>query len=95
MARQVDHSPVGHTCPSIDTIISYLDRLPQDFDSISHREVKDMIYILEELRSQNSTLRDWGNEQYTLREDLEGEVDELLGKIETLENELTEYKQQD
>lgn len=92
--------PVGNTCPTIDNLIKRINSIEKEIDSLnkldldddvkySVREIEDLIYrfndSLEELRSANSSLRDWANnciEEYDKMED------ELMQEI----NQLTETK---
>jgi chromosome segregation ATPase len=98
MARYRDEAPVGNTCPLIDSVISLIDNL-SNYDITDDDEKKDMLHdvkvandILEEIRSANSSLRDWGNELYSDKEDLEKENNLLKGEISDLSNEVENYK---
>jgi predicted nuclease with TOPRIM domain len=79
-----DAAPIGITCPTIDkglsSIESAVDRA---------KDIQDFLFeateIIEEVRSANSTLRDWGNEQYQRAEELETENRELQDQIERFE----------
>jgi hypothetical protein len=88
--------PIRHTCPDIDKLIkgqNEIMKLIRNYQRID--EVKDLKDImsdienilwdfedkLEELRSSNDTLRDWGISEAE-------EVDKLEDKIYALQNEL-------
>lgn len=61
-----DNAPVGHTCPTIDKAISFIK------DAVNYLDEEHLTYgeglllkaidYIEEVRSANATLRDWGNE---------------------------------
>lgn len=63
------------TCPKIDEVINVL------------KELKGCEYIMEELRSANSDLRDYGEYWREKAEEFEARVDELLEDLEKAENE--------
>ena len=65
-----DNSPVGYTCGTIDTIISYL----------------------EDIRSDNAELREWGNDLHEQLENMEGERDEALFTIKELEEQISDLQ---
>ena len=120
MARYNDNAPIGHTCPIIDNVIGkmesakneaeYIFKHPEEDSSEEANtilgEMVDAIKEIEDVRSANSELRDWGNEEYSRAEEAEGErdeaikdkeylqeeIDELKAKIEKLENQLNEVK---
>ena len=90
MARYSDNAPVGHTCPLIDRVISFLDSI--DCEEVHPNDIKTYINVLEEIRSANDQLRTWGNELYKEKEDIESdyeyEIKELKGRIDDLEYDL-------
>jgi peptidoglycan hydrolase CwlO-like protein len=85
-------APVRNTCPNIDSVIKSITdamRIARDADDLTLNQISDAftdIYDLldglenqlEDLRSDNSSLRNWGLE--------------LEEKVEKLENELWELK---
>ena len=104
MSRNYDNAPIGNTCPAIDKIIDKMEEAKNDAkwcmdnpDENSDDELTNIIWNLdyaisdmEQIRSDNSTLRDWGNEIYNEKDELERERDDLLLRIEELESELEE-----
>lgn len=90
MARYIDNSGVKNTCPSIDDIISFLNDL--NFDNIDDFYKKDLVDIMEEIRDANKSLREWGNQNYNEKEELQEEVDKLKDDVSDLEKELEDLK---
>ena len=85
-----DNAPIKNTCPIIDDVVRYVDDWRNRYsDDESESEFKDALSILEDIRSANSTLRDWGNEEYKRAEDLEKERDELQKENERLQSDIT------
>ena len=86
--------PIKHTCPDIDKYIRYIKMtIVQDrelknmdekeiFDSASSMasELENCIGYLEELRSSNDTLRQWGIEEAEKVDELELQIEELSTK---------------
>lgn len=86
-----DKSPVGNTCGMIDDVISYLNSMNEE--PLTQGEIKTCIDLLEEIRSHNVKLREWGNEEYERAEEIQSELDEktdFAEKMETLASELEE-----
>ena len=48
--------------------------------------------IMEEIRDDNKSLRDWGNNNYNEKEELENEVDKLKDDVSDLKKELEDLK---
>lgn len=92
MARYNDNAPVGHTCPLIDSVISFVENNTDN--GVSEIEKKEIIEVLEKIRSANDQLRTWGNELYKEKEEIESdfeyEIKELKGRIDDLEYDLRE-----
>ena len=90
MARYNDNAPVGHTCPLIDKVISFLYSI--DCEEVQQNDIKTCINVLEEIRSANDQLRTWGNELYKEKDEMESdfeyEIKELKVKIDDLEYDL-------
>ncbi len=110
--RNHDREPVGHTCPDVDGVISAVSRVSDmcDMENFASKEdaedtLNRMIDALhcvrpamERLRTNNSTLREWGNQEAGRVDELETELlhseskldsakqrrDELLGEVSVL-----------
>lgn len=82
--RNKDNAPIGQTCPMIDSVLSRIGMIYQDDEPISKADLAELEALMEKIRSANSTLRDWGNEQYNLAMDYEEELDEERRKNEDL-----------
>ena len=97
MARWNDNAPVGNTCPKIDNVIAIIDNLSEydinidDEFSNMEKDVKEAISIMENIRSDNSELREWGNELFREKVDLENNVYQLEKRISELERENSNY----
>jgi chromosome segregation ATPase len=94
MGRNTDNSPVGHTCPMIDGVLDSLNSLYTSLETMSKGELDYYIKTLEKIRSHNGSLRDWGNELYKEKEELENEVEKLREEINNLERCLDNYKEE-
>lgn len=92
MGRYHDNSGVSNTCPLINEVIDFVGNL--DYEDILPYEKTKIINILEQIRSMNLSLRDWGNEQCNLNESNEKEVDYLTRQITSLEQEIDYFKMQ-
>jgi len=73
-----DKSPVPHTCPMIDEVISAIDSV--DWEA-TYWTKNNLIETMEKIRSANDSLRNWGNEKCD-------EVAELEDKITDLEKDI-------
>jgi hypothetical protein len=104
MAR--DNAPITHTCPAIDAIIGlmkyargeaeYITKYPEEDNTAEARTIIDKlneaINDMENVRSDNAELRDWGNEEYYRADYAEGERDDALRENELLQDENEELK---
>lgn len=91
-----DYSPIRHTCPMIDEVINIImypewDLSDPDEEKLRD-EFKEAIDIMEQIRTANSTLREWGNETYIEKLDLEKEIDWLEKRVAELEYEVRNYQ---
>jgi chromosome segregation ATPase len=93
MAR--DYSPVQNTCPKIDEVIAFLETI--DSEDVSRTSIKDVVNVMEEIRSMNAELREWGNDEYRRAESLdddlrrmESEKDDVEREVSRLEKEVDE-----
>lgn len=101
------HAPVQHTCPDIDKYIKRirwalcrdLNRLSEtDLLSVAesmNSELEDCIGYLEELRSSNGELRDWGHELVSDLESQDKEIDRLTNELSKLEEHILLHIQLD
>lgn len=96
-------APVRHTCPDIDKVINGIQQAINNADKgkdicekksdewLYFEEIIDSLYrmtdILEELRTSNGSLRDWGHE-------LEKEVSEAQNNEANIQHELENAKSQ-
>lgn len=92
--RHKDHSPVPHTCPLIDDVIYFLEHDVSNAGEVSLTEIKNMVVILEKIRSANSTLRSWGNKQCEDFSEAQDEIDYLKGENKRLESDNDDYQNQ-
>jgi predicted nuclease with TOPRIM domain len=93
------HAPVQHTCPDIDKYIKSIkfalisereiDRLNEDdLRSLAcdmSAELERCIDYLEELRSSNGELRDWGHDLVSDLDDQDKEINRLTNRVDQLE----------
>ena len=103
--------PVRNTCPDINRLQKTIKDIQSDFasfkdtddvndflDSINNAswELRNIYDTLEELRSANSALRDWGHELTSLAEQIESEkdneIEELQNQISTKEDKIEELE---
>lgn len=107
MAHRPGRSGVKFTCPDIDSLINDVKSVIRDAEyGIKNEEyandcLKDIIHTLstfedrlEELRNSNSTLRDFGDEQYELALELGDKVDSLEYEISNLKDESQSLKEE-
>lgn len=96
-----DYAPIRNTCPTIDKIIGCLDEIGgeagyikdnhEDFNSeveYINRLINKSKDLLEDVRSANSTLRDWGNEEHERANRAEEEAGRNLDEVESLKDEV-------
>ena len=92
MARRGDNAPIGHTCPKIDSVISEIHSLYLSSEEMSKTQYTLFEKLMEEIRLANSTLREWGNEQYERAEEFERDLDHANGEISDLKDEVESLK---
>ncbi|MFA5154251.1 MAG: hypothetical protein WC554_17000 [Clostridia bacterium] len=84
MGRYGDNAPVGHTCPDINEAQSIASNIKETIDASlgvfedTKTYCDDLVKQLELLRSENSKLRDWGNEYYEMYEKLRHNINFVL-----------------
>lgn len=83
-----DHSPVPPTCPKIDAALSLINSVYNSGCEMERAILDQIEQRIEEIRTHNSDLRTWGNEQWKEAERLEIENDNLRTKVERLEKEV-------
>ena len=95
MGRYSNNEPVGHTCPLIDSVIDFIEN---NTDEVSELEVKEVVSILEKIRSANDALRTWGNELCKEKDDMESDYEDeikyLKRKIDNLEHDLNQKNEE-
>lgn len=82
----IDNAPIGNTCPMIDNVIrsaSYIKTTENEDD------VNNILSVMEDIRSANQTLREWGNEQYHLTSETESEKEVAECTVNELKNDIT------
>lgn len=115
MGRYNGNAPIGYTCHTIDDIIGRMESAKYEAEYIYgnpeevilNKELSEEIIKLlqeaiekmEDIRIDNITLRDWGDEEYNRAENLEGEKynlqkekEDLLLEIEDLKQEIEDLK---
>lgn len=100
MGRNKDNLPIGNTCPMIDDVIRDVKDLHSyygmDMSEDGQEEVdrikNNALSVLEDIRGANSTLRDWGNEQYSERDELYDKCSEYEKQIHDLEHDLSKVE---
>ena len=94
MAQNRDNAPVGHTCPKIDQVISFLEKIDWDLSDDDEKdlfiECKEMVEVMEEIRKANDALRTWGNEEYQSKNEYEEERDDLEKEVKNLKSDLSD-----
>jgi chromosome segregation ATPase len=92
MARNRDNAPVGHTCPKIDQVISFLEKIDWNLEDEKDLsiECKEMVEVMEEIRKANDALRTWGNEEYNSKNEYEEEKDDLEKEVKNLKSDLSD-----
>jgi predicted RNase H-like nuclease (RuvC/YqgF family) len=96
MARYRDNAPIGHTCPKIDQVISFLEKIEWNLEDEDEKdlsiECKEMVEVMEEIRKANDTLRTWGNEEYNSKNEYEEERDDLEKEVKNLKSDLSDLQ---
>lgn len=96
MGRYTDYAPIENTCPMIDDVISTLLSIDWNLEDENECELNQRFIrlqgVMEDIRCANSTLREWGNEQFKTVMDLEKEVQEKNETISVLQIEIEQLK---
>jgi chromosome segregation ATPase len=102
--RRYSREPLGHTCPRVNNAQSEISGIVNDLESVDCSEEDKVILNdaitslnslsedLENLRTDNSTLRDWGNEEAKKADDFEKELDETRDQLSEMETDRDHYK---
>jgi chromosome segregation ATPase len=89
MGRYDDNAPVKNTCPIIDDVINYIESFRESFSNEDNDiDFHFALGVMEDIRSANSELRDWGNDLYRELEELEQERNKLIDQLEDSQSEL-------
>jgi len=103
MPRYTDNAPIKNTCPIINDVVRIFESFKSDIKITDDDDLPDFIAdcdnglsILEDIRTANQTLRDWGNEECTRANELEKDLDRLQSKYDELQMnfEESEYQRQ-
>lgn len=79
MGRKQDNAPVGNTCPTIDEVLTFIDGIFPD-ENLEAQEIDHVRNLMEDIRSANAQLREWGNEAHERVENLECELSNIDGR---------------
>jgi len=85
-----DKSPVPYTCPKINEVISAIQTI--EWPDNSWWTSESLINIMEDIRTANHALREWGNEKTGECDDLENEIFDLKSSVKTYTNEIEDLK---
>lgn len=89
MGRYDDNAPVKNTCPIIDDVINYIESFRESFSNEDNDiDFHFALGVMEDIRSANSELRDWGNDLYRELEELEQERNKLIDQLDDSQSEL-------
>ena len=93
MGKYKDRSGIPITCPKIDQVGDFIERVAIDittpYGDDLERASESARETLEEIREVNLALREWGNEKAEELEEAEKIVKELEDKIVDLEDEIS------
>jgi predicted nucleic acid-binding Zn-ribbon protein len=87
-----DDSRVPHTCPLINEVIDAVKSV--EWNDEDYYNEKDLVDTLEQIRSANGNLRDWGCDKNQEIHDLNDEIDDLKTEIRRLTEQLDEVNQE-
>jgi predicted nucleic acid-binding Zn-ribbon protein len=91
MSRDRDYSGIQNTCPKINEVISAIE---SDMPDDSYHTKKELVGIMEELRTANLQLRTWGNDLYREKNVLEKELESSKREFDSLKDELQDIQSQ-
>jgi chaperonin cofactor prefoldin len=81
--------PIGNTCPQIDEVMKKLDQIKSWCNDI-YRYCESAESEMEDLRTANSTLREWGIDEANQVDVMEEQISDLEYQIEELKKELND-----
>lgn len=96
MGYNTNKEPVGNTCPIINSVIRDANSIfneIQDPNESDKQNIKDILDYMEEIRSANASLREWGNDLLNERNKKQEEIDELEKKVSNLESDYSSLEQ--
>lgn len=89
MGRFDDNAPIGNTCPIIDDVVNYIENFREEFSNEDNDiDFHFALGVMEDIRSANLELRNWGNDLYQELEELKKERDNLIDELDDSEEEL-------
>lgn len=89
MGRFDDNAPIGNTCPIIDDVVNYIENFREEFSNEDNDiDFHFALGVMEDIRSANLELRNWGNDLYQELEELKKERDNLIDELNDSEEEL-------
>jgi len=95
MSRNRDNSRVPHTCPIIDNVVGFLNSIDwDDNENDLEKECRNVLSILEDIRTANLNLREWGNDEYKRANEAEDELSDAKSIISDLQSEIIDLKQE-
>jgi len=80
MGRKQDNAPVGNTCPTIDEVLTFIDSIIPD-ENFEPQEIHHIKELMEDIRSANVQLREWGNDLHERAEILETELKSIDKRV--------------
>jgi predicted RNase H-like nuclease (RuvC/YqgF family) len=96
MPRKTDNAPIKNTCPQIDKVIYFLEKIEWDLLDDDEKELSfeclEIVQIMEEIRNANDTLRTWGNEEYQNKIEFEIEIYDLEKEVKNLKYDISDLQ---
>jgi benzoyl-CoA reductase/2-hydroxyglutaryl-CoA dehydratase subunit BcrC/BadD/HgdB len=88
-----DNTGVPQTCPYIDEVIAFIEAIKwQEGQEDDAQTVIEICKTLEKIRSMNTDLRDFGNQEYKRAEEAESDRDYYEKQVKSLEDEVENLK---
>lgn len=93
MGRYDDNAPIGNTCPIINDAVNYIEGFREAFSNEDNDiDFHFALGVMEDIRSANLELRNWGNGLYRDLEEIEQERNKLIDQLDDSESELEKAK---